>query len=611
MEKNVQPMRTWWVVMVVMILAFVLGVRGLSMDIIFVDEYWSMANSGAFVEGMTPSDIWERTADVDPGGMLVLYHWLLGGWMALVGKTLWAARLFSVLWGVLALALTYRLARDLEGRRVGLYAACFLAGSAFFLDFFHEVRAYTQFAALAVAAVWAYVRLLRAERWAWGWAGLLFVALVALHYTHYVALSVVGILGLWHVLHFRPAGRWWAVIGLFALSLLSFAPWVAVTLSIVEFAGIDSNRQVTSMSSPQIISEWLRALSNEQIVLALGLALLTLRVRTARLAWLWVVLGLALIMLVNAILPFVVHSRYTTYMLPAGALLLALGLARLPLDARFKPWLLALWLGFGAANALTPGYMMRFFGQIYRAPADGMAQAQPILRQWATQDDALIFHIVEPDFGPFGLIPVAFYIHQVPHRSAQQFELMNLTLARDEATYGPAILEGLADAPFVWTLVVPEIPTSNKSDQVQRILSERYALCDTPINHPNMLMRTYADLSREALAEMDFAAPEGRITARLLQANVQGQQARVVLGWQMDGDVPSGRYAFSVQALDAGGGLTAQHDEGLPDSRPLGCSDAVLPALDVRSQLVVYDWRTGQRLLTSEGLDGWPLPTVR
>ncbi|MCS6835442.1 MAG: glycosyltransferase family 39 protein [Anaerolineae bacterium] len=606
-----QPVRALGVIVMIAILAFALGVRGLRLDLIFVDEYWSMANSGAFTDEVTLGTIWERTADVDPGGMLVLYHWLLGGWMALAGKTLWAARLYSVLWGVVALALTYRLARDLEGRRVGLYAACFLASSAFFLDFFHEVRAYTQFAALTVAAVWAYVRLLRAERWIWSWASLLFLALVALHYTHYVALSVVGILGLWHIFHYRPTRLWWSILTLFVLSLLSFAPWVVVTLGLIEFAGFDANRQITSMSSPQIISEWLRALSNEQVVLALGLALLTLRAQTARLAWLWIVVGLILIMLVNAALPFVVHSRYTTYMLPAGALLLGLGLARLPLDERFKPWALALWLGFGVFCAFTPSYMTRFFGHVYRAPADGMAQAQPILRQWATQDDALIFHIVEPDFGPFGLIPVDFYIQGVAHRSAQQFELMNLAWQRDEATYGPAILEGLADAPFVWTLVVPEIPTSNKSDQVQRILNERYVLCDTLVDHPHMVMRFYADAIRDGLAETDFIVPKGRLTARLLQATIRDGQARVVLGWQSEGDVPVGQYAFSVQALNASGGLTAQHDEGLPDSRPLGCSDAVLPALDVRSQLVVYDWRTGQRLLTRDGLDGWSLPTVR
>ena len=605
--------QTWWVwwMVVIAILAFALGVRGLQLDLIFVDEYWSMANSGAFMDEVTLGMIWERTADVDPGGMLVLYHWLLGGWMALAGKTLWAARLYSVLWGVVALALTYRLARDLEGRRVGLYAACFLVGSAFFLDFFHEVRAYTQFATLTVAAVWAYVRLLRAERWAWGWASLLFLALVALHYTHYVALSVVGILGLWHVFHYRSTRLWWSTLALLGLSLLSFAPWVVVTLSLVEFAGLDANRQVTSMSSPQIISEWLRALSNEQIVAALGLTFLTLRARTARLAWLWIVVGLILIMLVNAALPFVVHSRYTTYMLPAGALLLALGLVRLPLDERVKPWALALWVGFGVVCAFTPSYMKRFFGHVYRAPADGMALAQPILRQWATTDDTLIFHIVEPDFGPFGLIPVDFYIQDVAHRSAQQFELMNLAWQRDEGTYGPAILEGLADAPFVWTLVVPEIPTSNKSDQVKRVLNERYALCDTLVDHPHMVMRTYADVTREALAEMDFIAPDGKLTARLLQATVRDGQARVVLGWDIDANVPAGRYSFGVQALNADGSLTDQHDEGLPDSRPLGCSDAVLSALGTRSQLVIYDWRGGQRLLTRDGLDAWPLPMVR
>jgi 4-amino-4-deoxy-L-arabinose transferase-like glycosyltransferase len=58
-----------------------------------------------------------------------LYHWLSGGWIALVGQSLFAVRLLSAFFGVVSVAALYRLARRQFGARVALLVAALLAVS--------------------------------------------------------------------------------------------------------------------------------------------------------------------------------------------------------------------------------------------------------------------------------------------------------------------------------------------------------------------------------------------------------------------------------------------------------------------------------------------------
>src|SRR3989304_4703646 len=81
-----------------------------------------------------------------------------GGWEALVGGTPFGARSFSLMIGALAVAFTYRMGRDLHSPRAGLYAAVAVGGSAFYIDYLHEARAYTLLVLLAAFTVWAYWR---------------------------------------------------------------------------------------------------------------------------------------------------------------------------------------------------------------------------------------------------------------------------------------------------------------------------------------------------------------------------------------------------------------------------------------------------------------------
>src|SRR5690606_27729343 len=154
--------------------------------------------------------------------------------------------------GVLALAWMYRLAALLGGRRIGLYAAAALLGSAFFAYYLHEMRPYTLYVLLTCSSVWSYWRI---THHAAGWPSqfLFVLSLIGLAYTHPLALLSALAIGIYHVLFARPVNRRWLVsLGLMVLSGAIFMPWLLILLRAVEIARADVTRQAVSLSGSEI-----------------------------------------------------------------------------------------------------------------------------------------------------------------------------------------------------------------------------------------------------------------------------------------------------------------------------------------------------------------------
>ncbi len=89
----------------------------------------------------------------------VLYHFALAGWLAIFGDTKTSARLFSVIPGVLAIWLTYRLTLYVSGGRrvVALLVALLLAIDPWELRNSQDIRFYQQVQTFSVAAMWAFL----------------------------------------------------------------------------------------------------------------------------------------------------------------------------------------------------------------------------------------------------------------------------------------------------------------------------------------------------------------------------------------------------------------------------------------------------------------------
>ena len=160
------------------------------------------------------------------------YYMLLSMWGEVAGWSEFAIRSLSLFAGLIGIAFTWRLARDLLSPQGALAAAVALGASAYYLYFFHEARAYTFYVLLAPMTVWAYRRFARTGRWPF--ALLLGVAMTGAVYVHYFAALTAVLLGVFHLsLGLRWLGnsrRWWLLMGIFALCALLFLPWLGVML---------------------------------------------------------------------------------------------------------------------------------------------------------------------------------------------------------------------------------------------------------------------------------------------------------------------------------------------------------------------------------------------
>lgn len=165
-----------------------------------------------------------------------LYELLLGRWVALVGDTDYSLRFFSVLGGILAIALGARLARHLLGGPAAGLVAWLLAGSPLAIFYSQEARMYALF----------FVLVLLTSAGALGWMGrlrsaprppshplwpALYVggAVLAL-FTHYFAAAWLLVAQVWYLVTrgspgaAAPTVRGW--VGCHVAVALLYAPWL-------------------------------------------------------------------------------------------------------------------------------------------------------------------------------------------------------------------------------------------------------------------------------------------------------------------------------------------------------------------------------------------------
>jgi hypothetical protein len=584
-----------------------LGARLLNYDLLFTDEYLSMRNAGLVEGPLTYLGVIERTTRDDVGGMGVLYHIELKAWGDLVGGTPYSVRAFSLLWGVVAVAWLYRLGADMAGRRAGLYAAALLGTGAFFIDYLHEARAYTQFVALTVVVVWLYWRIHQQPQPRWGWHAALALALGWLLYTHYLALAMGAALGVYHLMNYRPTRRWWQTVGAMIAGGLLFVPWLGNTLAVAQRGLGEVTRHNTSMTAAEFLPSFFitAAHGNALILLMIGGLLMVgwrwrplrkLAASPAALIGCWLTVSIVLIVVVNARIPFMVHLRYLIFLLPALALLAALALR----TADRRRWPGAALVGMiaivGAGQSFNPNFVGSLFGQVYRAPSRGIYQAMEIVRAQAAPDDALLIHVAQPGYEPFQLFPNGYLFRDLPVKRAEQFELMNLSLKTDDNSYLRDALPVFEGVTGVWTAVVPEVPTTNRSGVVNYILATQFAECGSVLERPDVRLRFYLRPAPDQAPTAQAASSDTGTLQVFAPRLHRSDQLYVTLLWHMP-NVPRMGYSYSLRLLSADGQTAAAHDAGLPEQRPLACTRTALPWAELSPgsyQLVVYvyNWQT-------------------
>ncbi len=140
-------------IIAITILAFALRIYRLDHQSIWYDEgvsvYYADQSLKDLIAGVS--------ADNHPP----LHFLILHLWLKLAGQSEFAIRFLSLICGVLAVPLLFRLGRELFNQRVGSLAAFLLSLSPFHVWFSQEARMYTLAALLGLASVYTFVLLLR------------------------------------------------------------------------------------------------------------------------------------------------------------------------------------------------------------------------------------------------------------------------------------------------------------------------------------------------------------------------------------------------------------------------------------------------------------------
>lgn len=172
--------KLWILYVVSAIIIIAIGVRflGIGTESIWLDEAISIQLSSQDWGGVIESAL---VNDVHPP----LYYLVLKAFMVL-GSSEAAVRLPSLVFGVLAVGLTYLVGRETLGRERGMIAATLMAVSGFAIFYSQEARMYSMLSALVLATFYFYLQALKLGGWR-NWGLVSAFALLSI-YTHYFAV---------------------------------------------------------------------------------------------------------------------------------------------------------------------------------------------------------------------------------------------------------------------------------------------------------------------------------------------------------------------------------------------------------------------------------------
>jgi mannosyltransferase len=256
---------------VILLLAFALRLYRLGYQSIWYDEAVSIHLAAKDLGALTL----HTARDIHPP----LYYYLLHFWVRAAGTSEFSVAFFSLVFGVLIVALAYRLGHRICGRRVGLLTAFLIAVSPFNLWYSQEMRMYTLGALLGLLTLYCLMRLLGL----WGrtpeakgaerrfWMGYVLAAAAGLYSLYYFAFLLlfenlfVLAWWLWNRLSRREQplslARWLLAQ---VLVLALYLPWLPIALRQALFPPVPPWRAFSSLAT--VITESWAALSLGQSV---------------------------------------------------------------------------------------------------------------------------------------------------------------------------------------------------------------------------------------------------------------------------------------------------------------------------------------------------------
>jgi hypothetical protein len=585
-----------------------LGARNLNADGVWYDEWWSMYNAGAgwFGAPLSPADILNRLATEDPW-QLPGYPWMLSAWGNTVGWTEYTARALSLLAGILAIAITYRLALDISRRRVMAFgAAATLGGSTWLIYYLHEIRGYTIIIMLAALLLLLYGRIIKRPRGILIYAAFLFT-MVALLYIHYFCALFVAVLGLWHLTRLRQGLRnrhWWLTLFCFALGAASLLPFVSNVLYATTVTQTQQRAHIDFARLLTIAGDMIYVFGNGGVALIAVLAFFSLRARGAWKFWLFTVILLALDMAGYYYLK-VDEIRYSMAIMPIFALIMGFGIDELS-KLRVPSTLIAsIWL-IGAVIVDQNFDVRHILNRTQPQPIREMTQ---ILAPRLSDGDVVLNILGIDNEGSHALHPLVQYFAGLPGRR----EVLEIETRPSVQNYVERINEAVGDANRVWVTYDPRRISTEWSLLMYWLNEHHIYQCATITDSAELRILAFGRLTDTAPI---FTYGTGIEVQPIGNVDLRNGMLYVWLGFSAPPDTPPNTYSVALHIENANGQMRGQLDYALPDGQ--ACRMVEIPLNqplenEYRLFTMVYNWQTGERLINTtpdgESLDR-PLMSV-
>ncbi len=588
---------------VLLLAAFAIILTGLGRESLWNDEAWT---AWAVRSPYIAETLARVRDDVHPP----LYFLLLDGWTLAAGESVYALRLPSAWFALIALAAVYAIGRRCFGGAAGLIALALLATASFFVYYAREARMYSLLLALSTLALWAYVRWRDqpTPRRALAYAALL----AALLYTHYAGALVVAAQVIHLVLtpllsfHWPPGWgnrepvRWrdrFRAALPYVLALAAFVPWLPMALAQFR-ANPNGPLAVPVPTDAGTVAALVLLVTGGYgwlwLVVLLWGALRFERRRRGIVALLifGLVLPPAALLALNAWVAPVYQVRYTITLLPAGALLAAYALRRVRLP------------GIGARHAVPLQVLLLavlVYLQLAAYPAlwPGKPDWEAALRQMIAARQPLEPTIT--DFAPYS--PAAYYARQLPVRQGISLDLSWRLHSMDELRDLAAVFD---QTPSVWVA----LPTNTAKTWHLAALLDVGRGAGYRASLVNMIFYRF---DRERAGDLRFQFGDRLRVVSGTGAATQFDTQRgdeVCVTFILETLMPlDGLYSAGLHLVDLSGTQSiAQQDTGL-GIHDTGETVRFTPCLTIPTgaapgyyhlELAVYNWSTGERLPVME-----------
>ncbi len=477
---------------VILLLVFAIGARGLNLDPIWADELYSLADMGVFESHFSPVKVVEalrqRAPDHSP-----LYFLLGATWAQFVGWSQYSLRLLSLLAGLLMIAWLYRFALAVANRDTAVIAALLMSTSAFVIFYFHEIRMYSLLMLLVAIHIWFYFRTIQSKKVTLLSCLLLVLSTAALTYTHSLSLFYLLGLGTHHLLFVRRSRNWLRILLALGIGVAFCLPYVPTW----ERGILLQSANDRGMSSPEVATALSRVFVNGMEVLWLPLLLvIAYALFRYRASLVWRLLSVELVMLVsilllNASIEFipVTRMRYFLLLWIPFTVLLAFALQAFT-RVRLLAVLFVLMWGTSGYAFLRSSEILEFAGIVTKA------RSYPPMQEYVyhLSDKTSIRDFLVGFSESLGIIDASrtYAVSVSDYYLRSQLGIDGTFLHRHLKRYRleSDVRDILKAHPHILLAHDPSDVPLNYAQTVD-IIQDKYVVCDALVDEPNLLIRKY------------------------------------------------------------------------------------------------------------------------